>query len=78
MRNLESLIAENLQLLLIKTGRTKQELAIHLGIGRSKMSEVLAGRANLNAIELFAASRFFGIETDWLAEEHLSEVSTAA
>ena len=78
MKNLEGTIAENLKLALVKTRKTQTETAIALGIGKSKMSDVLAGRAELSALELYAASRFFGVTTDWFAEEHLSEVVSAA
>lgn len=78
MKPLEKTIAENLKLAMAKTGKTQAEVAVALGIGKSKMSEVIAGKAELSAIELYAASRLFGVTTDWFAEEHLTEVAAAA
>lgn len=78
MTEFDTVLAENLRLALVKKGVTQAALATHLGIGRSKMSEVLAGRTSLTATELFQASRFFGVETDWFAEPHLIEVASAA
>lgn len=78
MTTLESTIAENLKLAIAKTGMTQAATALAIGISKTKMSDVLAGKAALNVVELFKAAETFGVTTDWFSEEHLSELTLAA
>lgn len=45
---------------LARTGLRQKDLATHLGLPKSRMSEVMHGRRRLTIEELSAASKFFG------------------
>lgn len=78
MENLDNLIVENIRLAMGKVGISQAELSLMSGIGKSKMSNFMNGRAELTALELFRISRIFGVTTDWFTKEHATEIQLQA
>lgn len=76
--NLDSVIAQNIQVAMAKAGLNQAVLSELTGIKKSRLSNIIKGTASLNSIELFQLSRMFGVSTEWFAEEHLSEVKLTA
>lgn len=73
MLHMDSSVIDWIKAELKKSGLRQKDLANHIGLAKSRMSEVMHGRRRLTVEELSAASKFFGsappdlIATPWPA-----------
>lgn len=70
---MDSLLIENLQLAKAKSEISQNELALKIGVSKSKMSDIFR-TGKLSATELYLLADIFGVGVSWFYEEHLPEI----
>jgi transcriptional regulator with XRE-family HTH domain len=73
--DIQQIIAGNFKLARSQAGKSQEDVAKHLGLPRSAISDIETGKRRIAAGEMAALAALAGRSLDWFFEEHQDEGS---